>query len=50
MADRAVAGYGVHTILVVIALVLAILALAGVFSPATMLALAVIALCIAFLI
>ena len=49
MRDRAVGGIGVSTILVVAALILAILALVGLFSPTLLLALAVIALCIAFL-
>ncbi len=45
-----VAGTSVNTVLIVIALILAILALAGLFSPLPLLAIAVICLAIAMLI
>jgi hypothetical protein len=42
-------GYGIDTLLAVIALILAILALAGLFTPLTMLEIAVILLALAIL-
>lgn len=48
MADRVAAGISVDTILVVAALVLAVLALLGVYNPLFLMALAVIALCLTY--